>query len=545
MFFPRLLCILGCINIVWTSRCPVASSNDEIPVEMLDYDPRTQICCGGLQERHDNGEERGCCGGVHLYKKSEQICCASGIVTDRYIQTGKHAGQEQKCCGNETYPVKTIGNNTYCCGNQYISTKNGCCNGTTPFNKTISACEKNQLVPRFHDFCQGTLYDKRKQLCCDESKLYSKSSSDRHFRCCGETLFDNRLEQCCESGGKTKVQPTTGYCCGTDVYNFPNEICCRNSVYDSLNGTFQCCGNSSYDKRIQTCCHGIVRDIKHVNDPKCCGKDVYSTESHLCCSGDRIIRKNAPDHDKCCPRNSVFHSCKNQPSRPSTFCGRQRYDSRTDLCCNSQVHKRAKEIGRECCHPGKKDYNPRNEKCCHGVVKSIAESCGEHSDAPRSLTIGGNGNIPRVPGICSINSKEWTTWKLRKSINTGRLDICRRNGYLIKVHDVKCSNSTKALLPRVMLTGTAKRNLYNATEALAKRKIINLDLPCGCNNYHNLRKKKIILLTDIDLKVPRRTFHLGDSDIILPYKKKVLKDVKKRRNSAACEPQNCDGNPRR
>ncbi|XP_061195976.1 galaxin-like [Saccostrea echinata] len=176
--------------------------------------------------------------------------------------------------------------NTQCCGNQLISTKNGCCNEITPFNKTISACEKNQIVPRFHDFCNGILYDKGKQICCDESELYNKSSFDRHFRCCGESLFDNRREQCCKLAGITEVQSSNGHCCGTGVYNSSSQICCCNNVYDSSNGTIQCCGNGSYDKRQQTCCHGKVHNIKHVNDPKCCGKDVYSTTSHLCCSGD-------------------------------------------------------------------------------------------------------------------------------------------------------------------------------------------------------------------------------------------------------------------
>ncbi|XP_061195931.1 galaxin-like [Saccostrea echinata] len=420
--------------------------------------------------------------------------------------------------------------NTQCCGNQLISTKNGCCNETTPFNKTISACEKKQIVPRFHDFCNGILYDKRKQICCDESKLYNKSSFDKHIRCCGESLFDNRREQCCERADITKVQPTTGHCCGTGLYNSSNEICCHNNVYDSSNGTIQCCGNGSFDKRHQTCCHGIVHNIKHVSDPKCCGKDVYSTASHLCCSGDQIIKKNASDHDQCCLRNSEFYSCKHQPRRPSIFCGYQRYNSQTDLCCNNQVHKGAKETGRECCHPGKKDYDPRNEKCCHGLVKSIAESCSEQSDTPSSST---------QSSICSIISQKWTTWNMRKSVNIGSLDICRRNGYVIKVHHIKCFNSTKELSPRMILTGTAKQNFYNATDALSKRKIIKIDLPCSCNNHYKLRKKRILLVTDIDLKVPHRTFHLGDSDIILPYKKKVLKDVKKRRKSAVCEPQNC------
>lgn len=112
-----------------------------------------------------------------------------------------------------------------CCGNTF--TKNdGCCNKTTPFNKTHSQCVKNKVVPLGHDFCDAVLFDKQKQKCCEYSTLWNISSYDRNFQCCGSEVYDRRTKQCC----KRKIQPKSGQCCGTGKYIF-NSSCLKLECY--------------------------------------------------------------------------------------------------------------------------------------------------------------------------------------------------------------------------------------------------------------------------------------------------------------------------
>lgn len=110
-----------------------------------------------------------------------------------------------------------------CCGNNY--TKNdGCCNQTTPFNRTHSRCVRDKVVPLGHDYCNGTLFNRQKQRCCEDSTLWNISSNDRHFRCCGSEVYDRRTKQCCSGSGEKKIQPKNGQCCGTGKYNIFDRL---------------------------------------------------------------------------------------------------------------------------------------------------------------------------------------------------------------------------------------------------------------------------------------------------------------------------------
>ena len=105
-----------------------------------------------------------------------------------------------------------------CCGNNYTKS-DGCCNQTTPFNRTHSRCVRDKVVPLGHDYCNGTLFNRQKQTCCEDSTLWNISSNDRRFRCCGSEMYDKRTKQCCRGSGEKKIQPKNGQCCGTGKYN--------------------------------------------------------------------------------------------------------------------------------------------------------------------------------------------------------------------------------------------------------------------------------------------------------------------------------------
>ncbi|XP_048767240.1 uncharacterized protein LOC125674188 isoform X2 [Ostrea edulis] len=401
----------------------------------------------------------------------------------------------------------SVGTDTYCCGSEFIRKDYGCCNGTIAFNRSVSDCVKYHVVPRGHDFCNGIQFDKRKQTCCGNSRLHNVPSGDWNFRCCGMALIDDRKQRCCSDN----VQPKSGYCCGTGVYNRNNQICCRRNIISS-NGTLGCCGGGSYDKRHQTCCHGkaiqketeiccqgTVHNINNVEKPQCCGRSVYSRTSQLFCRNDVITDKTKTHH---------FNTCGKQP-----------YDGEKDLCCNMQIHKGAKGSGRKCCGSGTKNYNPKTEECHLNDVKNKTDS---HPDKKE----------PQTFGISTACSPEWTPSKMQKFIKDKKIYICRRNAYVMEVKSFELYNRTDTLQKGTLLNVAVKHKINNAKNGLEIDRTFTLDLPCSSAKLQK-QNYEILLVTDMDVKPPKKLFYLGDSDIILPYKTKIGKIIKRKLNT--CE----------
>ena len=73
----------------------------------------------------------------------------------------------------------------------------------------------------------------------------------------------------------------------------------------------------------------------------------------------------------------------------------------------------------------------------------------------------------------------------------------------------------------IVLNVTVKDKIRNAKPGL----VFTLDLPCTSERLQN-PGYELLLVTDVDVKPPRKRFYLGDSDVILPYTKKIEKIVK-------------------
>jgi hypothetical protein len=76
-----------------------------------------------------------------------------------------------------------------------------------------------------------------------------------------------------------------------------------------------------------------------------------------------------------------------------------------------------------------------------------------------------------------------------------------------------------------LLNVTLKDEINNAKPGL----VFTLDLPC---TSEKLQKPgyELLLVTDVDIKPLQKWFYLGDSDVILPYTRKIQKIVKRKLN---------------
>ncbi|XP_052709697.1 galaxin-like [Crassostrea angulata] len=514
-------------NTVNADRCLTSSG--------IYYNGDTKICCNGtLYDRNkDSKEEVGCCGDV-IYNVLDKICCGPNSLRERHVQSGEDQKKEQICCGTNIFQVAF---GMSCCGNNYTKS-DGCCNQTTPFNRTHSRCVRDKVVPLGHDYCNGTLFNRQKQRCCEDSTLWNISSYNRGFRCCGSEVYDKRTKQCCRGSGERRIQPQNGQCCGTGLYDPSQELCCKNQVFPSFRRR-QCCGKGTYDpaqqeccggramtKGLQICCKGTIYTIDYKLHLRCCGNNVYYSTTHLCCKNGIKIEKTSPNHTNCCKRNATFYSCEKQEwEKADSVCGQVSFDKQSDLCCNNEIHRGAIKTGKRCCNPGTLAYDPRNQTCCYGEVTRKTESCSSPTSLPAPIRMD-----RQTSGICSLCSQSAPQ---RKRFINNTADVCRTNGYRLKIENLTKVSNLSSQLQISLLDVTVKANIYNSTYRPNKTEQHTLLIPSNCTNMDKFRKKTFLLLTDIVFHSSQNIVHLGDSDLIFPAGRKTEQIVKRRFKSCS------------
>ncbi|XP_056001517.1 uncharacterized protein LOC125654168 isoform X2 [Ostrea edulis] len=535
------------------------------------YDRRSQICCdsSGIHNKSlRDGHPVDCCGDK-TYDTRNKICCGN-LSHDKYIQTGPDAGKPRVCCGNQFFVEDRL---KYCCGDAYIPWRLKCCGRKSPYNNSASACVDDLVVPIKHHICNGQIFSLQKQKCCRTSNLkslYNVSSWDRNFSCCGDKLFDKREKQCCR--GPLTVQPRTGNCCGKGLYNPSTEICCQGNSIVSY-GVLKCCGRGtvnasdprehccfagkkakSFRNDRQICCNGALHSITNTEKATCCGNRIYSAAKQVCCNSQTVINKTASHHSSCCTNGpGLYNSCEGQiHEKRLPMCGKLPYRIGRDLCCNGKVNKDAKTLRKRCCTPGTDSYHPDNETCCHSIVKEKSLGChGNRTDSERNQlsklskileTPGrrghGNANKPRRKrphkprrghfdqsrsGICEICSSQWKPKHLMFSIYSKSTNICTQKAMKFVVNNVTEFNWKGAGFQWSWLNVTSKQNLYRLKDP-AIRHNFTLLLPCGCPQLQRLVGLKILLLTNTEFN--KREIFLGDSDLILPGKRELIRLVK-------------------
>ncbi|XP_062621911.1 uncharacterized protein LOC134283475 [Saccostrea cucullata] len=520
----------------------------EITAEI--FDERFQICCelSGIHNKsRQDSTPIGCCGNK-TYDKISEVCC-NQKVHNRHIQGGSESGKQRVCCGDKLFIAKR---SHHCCGSNYVPSNLRCCGRQTPYNASESRCDYDTVVPRGHGVCDGRPYDKFKYKCCSRSRLHNVSSFDKTFGCCGEKLIDTNTQQCCGWSKMKIIQPLTGQCCG--LFDSNKEICCQGNRIVS-NGVLRCCGNgsvnisdpkegccmagkvgTSYRKNTEKCCNGSVHFIRNTKNATCCGKQLLSSREQVCCNNRAIINKTAPSHNSCCSeRPGRYRSCNRQvPTKRPETCGRVPYNEDRDLCCNNKFHRDAKVNGKKCCLPGTESYYLHNETCCYSTVKDKTEECtGSNNRKPSSIMQGQSG--PKGPaqpeqqtkGVCRVCSPGWRPNAIIMSIYSKDTNICTQKAMKFVVNKVHQLNTIglPLAMPWTWLNVTSKHNIYREKGAPSLKQNFTLFLPCACPELKKMEGEKILLLTNAEFN--KKRIFLGDSDLILPGRRKVLQLVKK------------------
>lgn len=514
------------------------------------YDEASEVCCemsGTHKKINHQGHEIDCCGETTIDTES-QVCCVNQTY-DSPITQGIDAGKRRICCGNT--PHIQHDKYHYCCGEDYIYIKNlKCCVGK-PFDPSKSYCKRNTILAYEEGICGSTqVYNVSHQKCCDDSTLHNVSEADKQYQCCGSELYNTNTSQCCKFESENIVQNLTGQCCGKGLYNTKTEICCRGNTISSF-GVLGCCGGGAYNitdpqadcclnsplrswkaykKDKEICCDGAVHSVQTsvTGNLSCCGNQSYFPRQELCCSQETdkiVITKTAYDHDQCCPNGptgQLYSSCKRAKPGPSNLCGKEPYNQSRDLCCNNEVHRDGKALGKKCCMSSTWAYFENNETCCFNQVKPKALGCfGElqSSTGRTSTTLSGS---PRTSGICKICAPEWKLPRMVEShIKSRSIDICTKKAIRLRVNSVS-PNNIASNFPWTWLNVTYRKNVYkrDTKTSTPRNQSFSLLLPCRCPRLDSLRGKLALLLTNIDFNTQR--IFVGDGDLILPLGKNLV-----------------------
>lgn len=207
-----------------------------------------------------------------------------------------------------------------------------------------------------------------------------------------------------------------------------------------------CCAGINFNKRINKCCGGKIIQMEDV----CCSNQKLDQTTQVCCSKtflrrEEIVHKSASYHDKCCPTrlggmsyDSVNSMCTYEyrvvnKSMLRPRCGREIYDPKKDLCCNSKLFENALKDGMLCCHPSASIYNPKTDVCCFGKRKK-GKSCKKLKYRLR------------CPHRCKLKKMKLKRYCRRFLSKTGNFKIIRNMRR--QPGSIKRSNSCRCLYAR-------------------------------------------------------------------------------------------------
>ncbi|XP_051813745.1 galaxin [Acanthochromis polyacanthus] len=272
-----------------------------------------------------------------------------------------------------------------CCSHHQYNFMNECCywdvNGSpgTPKPKDSEFCpatsgiqdKKNAAQPHCTEpkthLCGSHCYDPNKHRCCERKRasgqhdaaLYDPDTHvccDGHVKpgmgqCCGETqpgvFCCNKDREDGEECSDTSIpyNPAKGticssqfhgspgqHCCGTEIYQPGNEICCDGHRYPK-EGNVQCCGIKAYNMKDpkMKCCAGTLynlTDPEYSRDVECCGSVLRNPqEQEVCCSSmDQAVLYSGKTGFSCCGHlyfNMSLWSCSAECLSPVQQPGQQ------------------------------------------------------------------------------------------------------------------------------------------------------------------------------------------------------------------------------
>ncbi|XP_041656223.1 uncharacterized protein si:ch211-195m9.3 isoform X2 [Cheilinus undulatus] len=339
------------------SSCCVETSGQAVPALCGDksYNTLNELCCGSSVVTKTTPETQ-CCG-KGTFEKDKQLCCGLDEIILEKIS------HHHECCGHDQYNTLTEcccwlddslqkqPINSECCkeelgllpekpGTQLDCTQaHAALNGSSCFNLTDYICCKRQQIelplstadpgnaapsvpgPDTHVSCAEW---KPSYQCCSGTP-----SSLAQHQSCSQTLFTDRENAENFSDTCGPIHPAKGttccsrfhgspgqHCCGTEVYQPHNEICCSGQRHRRQDN-WHCCGVHSYNimnRRIK-CCGGtvyILASDRSAEKAQCCGS-ILLKPSDVCCSSEhKEVLYSAKTGFRCCGHlyyNTSLWSC--------------------------------------------------------------------------------------------------------------------------------------------------------------------------------------------------------------------------------------------
>lgn len=352
------------------------------------FDECTSFCCGGVVYLNQTGLD--CCGSIYYgspFYSRVQTCCE--------WWTGH--GEAHLTTRRSRYSRGSIG----CCGqHRIIWGQQSCCYGSG--------------LP--------SVFNPRREICCDGNAIPVKTSSPYRSSCCGNTAAYDKTSQscpcadgsvldlpsshtdCCESedGMKRPFIKVSQICCNGEVGEEDETFCCDNKLLGNLgkevccNGTLttidppdytltECCGGFPFNPSLFLCCQDKLVE-KFADEDACCGEKGFDSSKSICCQGN--IWSLATDGSECCGESAFYNNtgsfCCNgvvllvEAFDGDTCCGSEpdiEYfykDENFFVCCENVLSIKA---GDSCC--GTVSYDPKTSICCNNEVfdKTLGDSC--------------------------------------------------------------------------------------------------------------------------------------------------------------------------
>ncbi|XP_052767793.1 uncharacterized protein LOC128208293 isoform X2 [Mya arenaria] len=242
-----------------------------------------KLCCDGHSYENDNNK-LGCCKGngtSEVFIKDKGICCNGNVnqKSGRMRCLGKKAvnfpsqNSDLETCVNRTYNIKE----EVCCNETGEVLKRP---ETDFYSRSVYICQDGLPIDAndYHEKVEivngaKAVFPKQLKRCGNEYFIKNYEKSGIQYHCCNSHLRRADI-------GKN-VQ-----CCGAELYDFDERICCNNTLL-SMARPLKCCGNIfDYNKYTHDCCKG----------------EVIPRNSSVC--GTKGLKKSIvilpPGHDKAC-----------------------------------------------------------------------------------------------------------------------------------------------------------------------------------------------------------------------------------------------------
>lgn len=227
--------------------------------------------------------------------------------------------------------------------------------------------------PQQQDCCGDELFDPNEGICCNGVFI---NDADALSVCCGEAVI-SQDQNCCNGAPFGEGQG----CCGGEVFDASTNVCCRNMVTPnpgiSLAG---CCPQGDgtfgvFNTENQLCCNGQATDQESNEDDECCGTTTINSESEICCDGTAVMITNDNVNPGCCGTTEAInlntHICCDGTGR--ALIGISPMNAQ---CCGESVIDTSTNV---CCgdqsFPIADGANPTPEACCTLAVLNQGVCC--------------------------------------------------------------------------------------------------------------------------------------------------------------------------